>query len=154
MLTAHASAEQSIPWSPCRDDLPRMQPDLSVGRGGPPAQPLQPAGLPPAQRVHLRLHRAVLDHDQGQWTASLVSLVAAIGLVASVCNGGRGGSFAAVATAFFVFVFVVDIFVTVATALVILMQLLLLSFLWLSQTKQNICGSPGIHSCTTTAPVP
>ena len=118
MLTAHASAEQSIPWWPCRNDLPGMQSDLSGGRGGPPAQPLQPAGLPPAQRVHLRLHRAVLDHDQGQWTASLVSLAAAIGLVAGVCNGGRDGGFAVVATAFFFFFL-----------LLLLLLLLLLIFL-------------------------
>ena len=96
MLTAHASAEQCIPWSPCRDDLPGVQSDLSGGCGGPPAQPIQPAGLPPAQRLHLRLHRSVLDHDQGQWTASLVFLVAAIGLVAGVRDGGRDGGFAAV----------------------------------------------------------
>ena len=56
---------------------------------------------------------------------------------------------------FFFVVVVVDIFVTVATALVILLQLLLLLlFLWLSQTKQNICGSPDLRSCTTTTSVP
>ena len=54
----------SVLW--CRDDLPRVQPDLRGGGQGSPDEPVQPSGPAPAHCLLLRLHHSLLDHDQGQ----------------------------------------------------------------------------------------